>query len=465
MSDINAVQAVADSKNIVIQDQFKFMWDGTSDKYRYLVLQGGAGSGKSKAICQRLVYMFLEYPDINIYVVRASNPVLQRSVFMGKDPSIYEELNIWGCPAKEWLNMTRRTITNPSNGSMFTFVGLDDPEKIKSVNANYVWIEEATELNVDKFNQLNLRLRRDNPVEGKINQMFISYNPISYNNWVIRTFQTNVLPERESQIYRSFTNFSQNKFVKLDSVKDWLTTAQTDYSFYQTYVLGIPGIPLGQIYRNITFQSSIEWSQEVWDTKPYYGIDWGFIDPMVLVECRDVRKESGEKWTYVRCLYYETEKHTSDLIAYMRQLGITSAYDIYYDNAEADRGNELLKAGFSAHKAIKNIKAGISHVQGCKIVFDDSGKYGDMGAKEIVGYTWKKDPANQDKYIDEPIDENNHACDAMRYALFTRHMRDADAIVVGMDLNGKHGEGIDPFAFDPASLSGCDKRYYRPVKN
>lgn len=29
--------------NIEILDHFKFMWDGSADHYRFLVLQGGAG--------------------------------------------------------------------------------------------------------------------------------------------------------------------------------------------------------------------------------------------------------------------------------------------------------------------------------------------------------------------------------------------------------------------------------------
>lgn len=294
-------------------------------------------------------------------------------MYLGKDPSIVEELLIWGCPAYAWLNKSEKTITNPRNGSMFTFIGLDDPEKIKSINANYIWMEEATELNTDKFNQLDLRLRRDNPVPGHINQMFISYNPIAYNNWVIRTFHTNVPPEREPQIYRSFTNFSQNKYVKLENVKNWLSTAQNNIMFYQTYILGVPGVPMGQIYQNISFMGSESWPREVWDVRPYYGIDWGFIDPMVLMECRNYNGR-----VYVRCMFHETEHKTADLITFMRELGINSNNEIYYDSAEADRGADLLNAGFTAHKAFKNIKAGISYLQGLKIIFDDGGKYGEV---------------------------------------------------------------------------------------
>lgn len=432
------------AEKIEILDHFKFLWDGTCDPYRFVVMQGGAGSGKSKSLCQRIVYMFLTYGDLNIYIVRASMPILKRSVYLGPDPSIVKELSIWGCPATDWLNKTENTITNPYNGSVISFIGLDNPEKIKSINANYIWIEEATELNTDKFNQLDLRLRRDNPIEGKINQMFISYNPISYNNWVIRTFHTNVPEDREPQIFRHFSNFTQNKYVKLDNVKNWLSTAQNNEQFYQTYILGKPGIPMGQIYQNFSFESSDNWPMEVWDIRPYYGIDWGYIDPMVLMECRNYNGT-----VYVRCMYHETERKTADLIRRMKDLGITSNNEIYYDSAEADRGADLLNAGFTAHKAFKNIKAGISYVQGLKVIFDDGGKYGEVASKEILGYTWDKDPDDQDKYIDEPIETDNHVADALRYAIFTRHLHSVEVSAGKLDIDNV-SERMKKVMFDPS---------------
>lgn len=414
------------------------------------------GSGKSKSICQRLVYLFLTYKDLNIYVVRASMPILKRSVYTGPDPSIVRELLIWGCPAYAWLNKTDATITNPYNNSVFTFIGLDNPEKIKSINANYIWIEEATELNTDKFNQLDLRLRRAHPIKGMINQMFISYNPISYNNWVIRTFQTNVPPEREEQIYRSFSNFTQNKYVKLENAKNWLSIAENNEMFYQTYILGIPGIPMGQIYQNISFQSSTTWPRDVWDIKPYYGIDWGYIDPMVLMECRNYNGK-----VYVRCVYHETEKQTSNLIERMRDIGITSANEVYYDAAEADRGAILINSGFTAFKGLKNIKAGISYMQGLKIIFDDGGEYGERASKEILAYTWEKDPDNQDKYIDEPIETDNHVADAMRYAIFTKHIRSTDVSTGKLDLNAD--EKMSAVMFNPfAGPNGANTGTFTP---
>lgn len=278
--------------------------------------------------------------------------------------------------------------------------------------------------------------------------MFISYNPISYNNWVIRTFHTNVTPDLEPQIYRHFSNFTQNKFVKLENVKSWLNTAQNNEQFYQTYILGIPGVPMGQIYQNFSFSASVNWDARVWDMKPFYGIDWGFIDPMVLVECRIL-----DDTLYVRCLFHETERKTADLINLMKKIGINSSNEIYYDSAEADRGAELLNAGFTAYKAMKNIKAGISYLQGLKVIFDDSGDYGEVASKEILAYTWQKDPDDQDKYLDEPIETDNHVADSIRYAAYTKHLRSTDLSVGSLSVDG-YKEKYNKMCFDPNAESG-----------
>ena len=169
-----------------ILNHFKdILWK--SDK-RFLVLSGGAGSGKSYSICQRICYMFMTMEDMQFAIIRGTMPALKKTVYMG-DPSIVRMLSSWGVPMDKWLNKTDAVITNPHNRSQITFIGLSDPERIKSANLNYIWIEEATELNVTKWRQLNTRQRRYNPYGP--NQMFVSYNPISYYNWAVQTFVMN----------------------------------------------------------------------------------------------------------------------------------------------------------------------------------------------------------------------------------------------------------------------------------
>lgn len=356
----------------------------------------------SEAICQRVSYLFMNRKDMVFAVVRATMPALTRSVYLG-DPSICKTLSDWGVPVDKWLNKTEATLRNPDNGNVLYFMGLDDPEKIKSMNINYVFIEEATEINADKWAQLNTRMRRHNPY-GK-NQMFLSYNPISWYNWVVQMFVANPDPIIKNDTLVHFSNFSQNPYVAIENVKSMFARASHDEAYYRTYIIGMPGKPLGLIYPNIVFTHRDSWPEGVWDAKPYYGIDWGFIDPMVLTECRDY-----EGKIYVICRFYKTKVTTKEFLEFMKQIKVPKTSNIYYDSADAERGNLLLQAGYTGFKAKKNINAGISYVKGFDIVVDSGGPYGQNAMDEVQGYTWQTDPDDSSKFIEEPIEINNHFC-------------------------------------------------------
>ena len=106
----------------------------------------------------------------------------------------------------------------------------------------------------------------------------------------------------------------------------------------------------------------------------------------------------------------------------MKQIKVPKTSNIYYDSADAERGNLLLQAGYTGFKAKKNINAGISYVKGFDIVVDSGGPYGQNAMDEVQGYTWKTDPDDSSKFIEEPIEINNHFVDSLRYAVVTEHM-------------------------------------------
>lgn len=381
----------------------------------------------SAQICQRLCYLFLTRENMAFAVVRSTMPALTRSVYLG-DPSIYKTLSDWGIPVNSWLNKTEATLRNPINGSVMYFIGLDDPEKIKSMNLNYIFIEEATEINADKWAQLNTRLRRYNPY-GK-NQMYIAYNPISYYNWVVQMFVANPDPLIKEDSVVHFSNFTQNPFVSLENVRGWFARAQQDESYYRTYIIGMPGQPLGLIYPNIHFTPSSTWPEQVWDQKPYYGIDWGFIDPMVLTECRDY---DGK--IYVRCLFYKTKTNTKDFLDYMDSLKISKTQNIYYDSADAERGSLLLQRGYTGFKAKKDILAGISYVKGFDIIVDSQGEFAEDQMNEVKAFAWQTDPDDSSKFIEKPEEGNEHFCDALRYPIVTEHMYNRNYGVASFDMD------------------------------
>lgn len=404
------------------------LWE---NKSRFIVESGGAGSGKSFSICQRICYLFLNIPNINIGVVRATMPALVRSVYLNGIPSIVHTLRRWGIPVDLWLNKSTSTIYNPHNNSTIQFFGLQDPDRIKSANFHYVWMEEATELNVNAWSQLNTRLRLTN--DHWPSQMFISYNPVSYYNWAVQTFVVAPMEGIRDDIHVNFTSFVQNPYIPKEVYESWLAFADEDEAYYRTFITGHPGMPMGRIYPNIRFMPVDLWPEDVKHlrgVKPYYGIDWGYIDAMVLVECFDY-----DGSVFVRCIYHETNKDADDLIKFMDENKIPKSAVVYCDSASPERIHRLIERGYyNVRKAHKDIDAGLSHMRTKRIFACNAGKEGEEFVNEVAGYVYAKDPNDSSKFIEKPEKGvPDHILDAVRYAIVTND-KEHDFVVGSVNM-------------------------------
>lgn len=94
---------------------------------RYEIYYGGAGSGKSYFVAQKLVYKALT-DCRKILVLRKVGRTVKNSVFQ----LIIDTLVQFKIKDKCKINKTDFSIELP-NGSLFLCSGLDDPEKIKSI--------------------------------------------------------------------------------------------------------------------------------------------------------------------------------------------------------------------------------------------------------------------------------------------------------------------------------------------
>ncbi len=133
---------------------------------RYVVIMGGAGSGKSIFVGQNLLREASDNGH-RILVIRKVRNSCKLSTFkMFKD--ILSSLGL-----KPKINHTDLTFSFKSGGEIL-HGGMDDPEKIKSIAAvNIVWIEEASELAQEDLEQLDLRVRG----RGK-KQLVYTFNPV-----------------------------------------------------------------------------------------------------------------------------------------------------------------------------------------------------------------------------------------------------------------------------------------------
>ena len=134
-----------------------------------------AGSGKSFGATQKIYLKALKYKR-KVLVIRKIQRTIKDSIWA----LIISHLHASGYYDACRVNRSDFEIELP-NGSIFIFKGLDDPEKIKSIDGiTDIVIEEATELTEDDFTQLNLRLRALVPYL----QIYLMFNPISKKNWV-----------------------------------------------------------------------------------------------------------------------------------------------------------------------------------------------------------------------------------------------------------------------------------------
>ena len=187
------------SKKIFNEAYFPHLFDYSN---RYEVYYGRAGSRKSVFVCQKLLVKACASKRKTL-VVRKFGTTLKDSVFQ----LFVDTLKKWKLYEYCKINLTNFTITLP-NESTFLFKGLDDSEKIKSItDITDLWCEEGTELTLDEFTQLDLRLRAN--VDGL--QMFISFNPVSKQNWVFKRWFSEGSTRKNTMVLH--TTYKDNKFL------------------------------------------------------------------------------------------------------------------------------------------------------------------------------------------------------------------------------------------------------------
>ena len=148
---------------------------------RYLVLCGGAGSGKSVFAVQRCIYRLLK-EQRNLLVIREVAATNRDSTF-----ALFKQiLSKWGLTDYFTITETAGRI-RCINGSEILFKGLDNSEKLKSVTFSTgeltdIWVEEASEIAETDFNQLAIRLRGGR----RDKQVILTFNPVSVNHWLKR---------------------------------------------------------------------------------------------------------------------------------------------------------------------------------------------------------------------------------------------------------------------------------------
>ncbi len=363
-----------------------------------LLLYGGAGSGKSYSTAIWLLEKALKERNKRFLITRKTLPSLKVSCLQ-----LFRELLSKYNLSYEFNKSELEMVINTNQ---ILFKSLDNADKIKSAEFNYIWAEEATELTHQDYLQLRLRLRRKNDLN---NQIIATFNPIDQFHWL----KTKVLDREKVSSFQS--NYKMNPFLSREYIEQLEGLAEVDENYYRIYALGEWGVLQNLIYSNWDVVNDFP---ENYD-EVIYGLDFGYVNPTALVE---VRIKENEAW--IQELIYQSHLTNSDLIELLKSR-VSKDTPIYADSAEPQRIDEIYKAGFNIYPANKDIKFGINKVKEYKLhILEDSTNT----IKEIRSYKWRED--KEGRILEEPVKFNDHAMDAMRYAVASKENSLVDAFIL-----------------------------------
>lgn len=371
-------------------------------KTRVNVFYGGAGSGKSYFVMQKIILKALD-SQRKVLIVRKVGATLKESVW-----SLTLELIHTGglAPTVKKINKSDLTIEF-LNGSVLLFKGLDDSEKIKSINGiTDIVIEEATEITLDDFTQLNLRLRSKKPN----NQIHLMFNPVSKANWVYKYF----FETKPDNCVIVQTTYKDNPHLPKEYVESLHALENKNPAYYKIYVRGefatLDKLVFPVIHKRIISEDELKdaWFWAGMDfgyTNDPTAITWGYYNPV-----QNDLYITGE---------YDKIGMTNDVIAEtLVSLGL-SKEKIVADSAEPKSITELRNLGIkriiASVKGADSVKNGIDRMQRCNIIIDERCT---KTIEEFENYTWQKD-RKTGEYINQPVDSYNHHIDSIRYGIQT----------------------------------------------
>ena len=372
---------------------------------RFLLFYGGAGSGKSHFIAQRLVYKALK-DTRKILVLRKVNRTTKASTFQ----LLLDTLNQFGIINYCVINRTDFSITLPT-GSQFLCMGLDDPEKIKSITGlTDAWLEEATEFSLDDFSQVNLRVR-DPKAENQ--EVILSMNPVSRANWTYLQFfaENPDLDEFRKTVRIVHTTYKDNPHLPEAYVQALLMMKATNEVYYKIYALGEFGSLDKLIYNN---WQKMDFDPDTVKGQLLCGLDFGYTnDPTAFTASILVE---NERRIYIFKEWGGTGYLNNAIADQIKEMGFAKSI-ICADSAEQKSIDEIKRLGISRIKpCVKgkgSVLQGIQKLQQYELIVHPSCE---NVIEELENYAWKKDKQTNE-YINEPAEGFDHYMDSLRYSL------------------------------------------------
>lgn len=395
---------------------------------RYVLVYGPRLGGKSYRASQAAMQLMDVWTYFRGYMMRNVLDTVRDSIFQ----DCVDRINELELPYRI-ADMTISHGEKELKGRGFKKSSGKDTAKQKSLaGRNYVLIEEAEEVDKDDVTQLDLSLRT---TKGQVVINFV-FNPPEEGHWILDEWFVLLPATRElvKQHYGVdligisdaklkgffvmvprtdrpdtayiFSNYLDNLQHLDQGVIDRVERLKySDIEYYLHKIVGlVPSGKTGLVFRTFSTISVEEYKALQFDK--LYGLDFGSNDPTTLVEV-----QVHDDTIYIREKFYRSGMTIDDIDDAIRDIDS----EITADSSAKQTIETLVKRGRWVTPSVKgadSVEAGIRKISSYKIVICEDSK---NVMHEFKNYSWKLDKFGLP--TDKPEDRNNHAIDAIRYAI------------------------------------------------
>lgn len=392
-----------------------YIKNGTYSDY---YLKGGRGSCKSSTPSIEIIHGMMADPNANAMCVMKVGTSIETGVFN----QIQWAIDMLGVTAYWKSNKNNHSFTYIPTGQRIYCRGCDDASKFKSVKLvrgyfKYQWFEE-----LDAFDGIaEIRKVQQSLTRAGLTKAirFYSYNPPkTIDHWVNRF----ILDLQKDINDGKVTNAIVHHSTYLTVPKEWLGQQFIDDAeqlkrtkpkeYAHEYLGEITGTG-GQVFANV---ESLNITQEKLDTFGYIyrGLDWGFaVDPTTM---QVVYYDRAKKDLYIYDEIYDYQI-TYDMLATKIKQHNPNNMLVRADSAEPRSNSEMQQRGINIYGVKKgpgSVEHGIKWLQSLNHIYIDQLKCPNA-YREFIGYEYEQ--TKDGNFKSSYPDKNNHAIDAVRYAL------------------------------------------------
>ncbi|UXR79045.1 PBSX family phage terminase large subunit [Staphylococcus sp. IVB6227] len=391
-----------------------------NNKNFYRVIKGSRGSKKSRTTALNYIYRIMKYEWANLLVIRRFSNTNKQSTYT----DLKWATNQLGVTHLFKFNESLPEITYKPTGQKILFRGLDDPLKITSITVDtgilcWAWFEEAYQIETyNKFSTVVESIRGSLNKRDFFKQVTITFNPWSERHWLKETFFDK--DTKLNNTYSTTTTYRVNEWLDEVDIARYEDLYRTNPRRARIVCDGEWGVAEGLVFDNFKV-SEFDWFEEFRKTQEAtHGMDFGFSqDPTTVVS---TVVDLKNKRLYIYDEHYQKGMLTDEIKKMLidkklDNVDIAADYGSGGDRLIAELKSKGINGIRKAKKGANTILPGIQFIQGFEVIIHPSCTH---AIEEFNTYTFDQD--KDGKWLNKPIDANNHIIDALRYSLEKYHI-------------------------------------------